>query len=344
MKQKFLQCLSSAVLLSSILAPALFSQQQKWAQTGFTFLEITSDARSTAIGEAVNSLSGYSGALFHNPATMADIQSTFNSTFSINTWIADIKHVQFSMMFSPFSGDYGVVGFSLQSVDYGKVFGTVVAFNEEGYINTEIFNPSALAFGIGYAKMISKQFGVGGHVKLAYQALGKSIVDVGTSTNPSFITKRNVAEVVAYDFGTIFKTGLRSIAFGMSVRNFSKEIKYEEEGFQLPLLFTLGVSADVFEFTEMQMEDQKLLLSIDATHPRSHPEQVKIGLEYNFMDALLLRGGYVSGNHQDDITYGIGVSTAGLGMRDFGDVEVDYSYTPFGILNNVQKFTVRYSF
>jgi len=330
------------ILMLGMFVSSLYGQQTKWAQTGFTFLEITSDARSTAMGEAVNSLPGYSGALFHNPATMAGISETFNTSFSINSWIADIKHLQFSMLFSPYSGDYGVFGVSLQSVDYGNFIGTMVWPGDAGFIDTEIMNPTALALGVGYAKMISEQFGVGGQIKLAYQQLGKS--DVAVGSGESYVTKRNVADVVAFDFGTIFKTGVRGIIFGMSVRNFSKEIKYEEEGFQLPLLFTLGISTNVFEFAEMKVEDQSLILSIDATHPRSHPEQVKIGLEYTFMNSLSLRGGYISGNSEDNIAYGIGLSTAGLGMRDFGDIQVDYSYTPFGIFDNVQKFTVRYSF
>jgi hypothetical protein len=313
--------------------------QTKWAQTGFTFLEITSDARSAAIGDAVNSYSGYSGALFHNPATMANMPVMLNSSFSVNTWIADIKHLAFSAMVSPSSGDYGVLGISVQSVDYGKVLGTEVWNNEEGFINTEIFNPSALAVGIGYAKMISDQFSVGGQVKFAYQELGKSVVAVGNT----YETKRNTADVIAYDFGTIFKTGVKSITFGMSVRNFSKGIQYEEEQFQLPLLFTLGISANVFDFAELSSENQSLMLSVDATHPRSHPEQVKVGMEYRFMNTLAIRGGYISGNSEDAFTYGLGLSTSGLGVSSMGNVEIDYCYTPFGIFNNVQRFTVQYS-
>ena len=337
MKQKNIRRLALFAFLG--LFASFSYSQTKWAQTGFTFLEISSDARAAAIGDAVNSLSGYTGALFHNPATMADIPVLFNSSFSVNTWIADIQHVEFSMMLSPFSGDYGVIGVSVQSVDYGDFIGTMVWPSDQGFIDTEIMNPSALVFGVGYAKMISEQFGVGGQVKFAYQELGKSVVADGNS----FITKQNVADAVAYDFGTIFKTGVRGIAFGMSVRNFSKEIKYEEEGFQLPLLFTMGISTNMFEFAEMEVQDQKLMLSVDATHPRSHPEQIKVGIEYSFMNSLSLRGGYTSGNSEDAFSYGLGFSTAGLGVDTFGNLEVDYAYTPFGIFDNVQRFTVRYS-
>src|SRR5690554_3093132 len=84
------------IILLTIMISGLFTSsfsQVKWAQTGFNFLSVSSDARASAMGDAVNSVSGYSGALFHNPATMGDIPGFFSSTFSINNWIADINYL-----------------------------------------------------------------------------------------------------------------------------------------------------------------------------------------------------------------------------------------------------------
>jgi hypothetical protein len=332
-----ISCVAAIGLIG--LLTSLSYGQIKWAQTGFNFLSISSDAKAAAMGDAVNSLFGYSGALFHNPATMAQMPTLFNADFSINSWIADIKYLEFSMIVSPYSGDYGVLGISLQSVDYGDVYGTMVANNSKGYVDTEIMTPSAMSVGIGYAKMISDRFAVGGQVRLAYQALGKSVVPSGST----LMTKRNVTNAVAYDFGTVFKTGVKSLAFGMSIRNFSKEVKFEEEGFQLPLLFTLGISANLFDFMHVSGPEQSLILSCDVTHPRSHPEQIKIGMEYQLLKVLTLRGGFISGDSEDDVTFGLGVTSAGLGISSLGNFRVDYSYTPFGVFDNVQRFTVSLS-
>lgn len=337
MKRLTITCLTAILIIG--LLTSLSYGQEKWAQTGFNFLNVSSDARAAAMGDAVNSISGYSGALFHNPATMAEMPTLFTADFSINSWIADIKYLELSMIVAPYSGDYGVVGISLQSVDYGDVLGTMVWNNNQGYVDTEVMNPAALAIGLGYAKMLSDRFGVGGQIRFAYQALGKSVVPAGDG----LLTKRNVADAIAFDFGTIFKTGVKSLAFGMAVRNFSREVKYEEEGFQLPLLFTLGISANLFDFMEVGGPDQALLLSLDATHPRSHPEQIKIGMEYNLMNILALRGGYITSNSEDGVTFGLGVTSAGLGMTSLGSFKVDYSYTPFGVFDNVQRFTVSLS-
>ena len=305
--------------------------QTKLAQTGFNFLSVSSDARASAMGDAVNSFSGFSGALSYNPSSMADIPTSFNAAFSINNWIADIKYLSANVIVSPFDGDYGVIGLSFQSVDYGDVEGTIVANNSNGYLDTKIFSPTAMAIGIGYAKMLNDKFSVGFQVKFAHQSLGESTIPDGNSTR----VKENKADAIAYDFGTVYRTGIKSLAFGMSVKNFSKEVKYEEEGFQLPLLFTIGISANLFDFFDVPGPQQALIVSFDSNHPRSHPEQVKIGLEYQFMKILSLRGGYVSADSEDDFTFGLGISSFGF--------ELDYAYTPFGVFNNVQRFTARFS-
>jgi hypothetical protein len=328
------------IMIIGLSASLSYSQEAKLAQTGFGFLSISSDARASAMGDAVNSLFGCSAALTHNPATMAEMPKFFTANVSINKWIADIQYLSCSAILSPWSGDYGVIGLSFQSVDYGDVLGTMVWNNGLGYIDTGNMDPTAMAIGIGYAKMITDRFAVGAQVRFAYQSLGRSVVpDVATNT---VVTKQNLAQTVAYDFGTNFKTGIKSLAFGMSVRNFSQDVTYEEESFQLPLIFTVGVSANIFDFFEMQGPKQSFILSCDATHPMSHPEQLKIGFEYQFMDLLALRGGYISGNDEDDFTYGLGVSSSGLGITS-ADFQIDYSYTPFGVFKNVQRFTVSFS-
>lgn len=306
--------------------------QTKIAQTGLNFLGVSSDARSSGMGDAVNSLTGFSGALSHNPSSMADIQTFVSSSFSINNWIADIKYLSASVILSPFSGEYGVIGFSLQSVDYGDVEGTINnPYDPTGYTDTGILQPTAMAFGIGYAKMLNDKFGVGAQIRFAYQSLGESYVPFENGTR----LKENKVNAIAYDFGTFYKTGIKSITFGMSVRNFSKEVKFEEEGFQLPLIFTVGISANLFDFIDLAGSDHSLLLSIDSTHPRSHPEQIKIGAEYKFMNMITLRGGYIGGNDEEDFCFGLGVAYYGI--------ELDYAYTPFGVFVDVQRFTARIS-
>jgi hypothetical protein len=315
------------------LTASLSFAQTKLAQTGFNFLSVSSDARSSGMGDAVNSLSGFSGAMSHNPASMAEMPTFVNASFNMNKWIADINYISASVIISPSSGDYGNIGLSFQSVDYGDVEGTLVdAGNPNGYLETGNIKPTAYAIGLGYSRMLNDKFGIGARIKYTTQDLGESYSMAEDGTQSS---KKEKADALAFDFGTVYKTGIKSIAFGMSVTNFSKEIKYEEEKFQLPLLFTIGISANLFDFVKLPVTNQEFMLSVDWTHPRSHPEQIKVGAEYKFMKILSLRGGYVNGNDLNDFSFGVGISSFGF--------EFDYAYTPYDYFDSVQRFTARIS-
>jgi len=333
------------LLLISLLSELSKAQEnQKLAQTGFQFLSVISDARGAAMAEAMTSLQIGSSALFFNPAGMADMSTFIDISGSTNKWIADINHTAFSFAINPFDGDYGVFGFSIQLVDYGDFYGTVVnRASPQGYEDTGIFSLNSLALGIGYAKQISDRFSIGGQIKWVRQDLGESTIPVNIRVNPSnedirfadTATIGNELSPLVFDFGTQFRTGIKSLVFGMSVRNFSKEVEYVDEGIQAPMVFTLGISMDVIDLLEELPFKQSLLVSLDASHYRDHPEQIKVGIDYKLLDMFALRAGYVSSNDQNDFTYGLGITKYGFSF--------DYSYTPFGVFNNVQRFTVRFA-
>jgi hypothetical protein len=335
MKKEVIIILTGVLIFSINLGYA--AENQKLAQTGFQFLSVVSDARASAMAEAMTSLEIGSSALFFNPAGMANMTGKIDLSASDNQWIADIRHNAFGLALSPANGEYGVIGFSLQTVDYGDFYGTRVDKSTDlGYVDTEIFQLTAMAAGVGYAKRLTDRFSVGGQVRWVKQDLGGSIIPViSTELDTTEGEVSNELAPLAFDFGTQFKTGFKSLVFGMSVRNFSKEIKYVEEGFQLPLVFNLGISMNVMDFFEESPIEQSLTVSIDASHYRSHPEQIKIGLDYQLMRLLSIRGGYISNNDESGLSFGVGVSQFGIGL--------DYAYTPFGVFDKVQRMTARFS-
>ena len=324
----------SAVTIFATVTQA-WAKNEKLAQTSFQFLSVVSDARAAAMGEALTGMQAGSSSLFFNPAGMVDLQGTMEVTASNNRWIADITHNAFSLAISPAKGNYGVIGFSVQTVNYGEFYGTRVDKTTDlGYTDTGIFGLHALAVGVGYAKRLTDRFSVGGQVRWVKQDLGESVIPVVASQD-SQETVTSKLTPLAFDFGTQFKTGLKSLVFGMSVRNFSKEIKYVEEGFQLPLVFNLGISMNVLDFIESVPLKQTLIVTLDASHYRDHPEQIKVGMEYGLLNSLWLRGGYVTSNDESGFSFGVGVNYSGVGL--------DYAYTPFGVFDKVQRMTVRFS-
>jgi hypothetical protein len=313
----------------------IFSQQ-KIAQTGFQFLSVVSDARGAAMGEAMTSLECGASSLFFNPAGMADLHADFDISGSTNKWIADITHTTFAIAFKPSNGAYGVFGLTAQYVNYGDFYGTVVdAASPQGYDDTGIFTLSAYALGIGYAKQLTDKFSVGGQIKYIHQDLGSSTIAVFSPNDTTQKTVENKLSPLAFDFGTLFRTGIKSLVFGMSVRNFSTQVKYATEGFQAPLVFTLGISMNVADLVQDLPFNQSLLVSLDASHYTDHPEQIKIGLDYKILNLLSLRGGYLSNNDLGGFSFGLGITQYGF--------TIDYAYSPYGVFNNVQRFTARFA-
>ncbi|MCS7052814.1 MAG: PorV/PorQ family protein [Ignavibacterium sp.] len=325
------------ILFCLIINSALSSfaqERKKLAQTGMKFLSVSLDPRSSGLSDAVTSITNSSTAMLYNPSTMAKMDRFVDYSFGTTKWIADINYIYGTAAINFMDGQYGVLGVSLVAVDYGEFNGTIVANNDDGYIDVGTYKPTAIALGLGYAKALSEKFFVGGNVKYVRQSMGTAVV--GFNQLGDGIVKEYKLDVLAFDFGILYKTGFKSLNFGMNIRNFSKELKYVQESFQLPLNFKIGLSMDAFDLIEIDKNMHSLLVSVDASHPRDYPEQLSFGLEYTFLNSISFRGGYTFPTDEQEFSAGVGFKQA------FSDLKfaVDYSYTPFGIFNKVHRVSI----
>jgi len=342
MKRNFLLIILGCVMLSSL--PAVSNAQiedrerRKLAQTGFKFLNVTTDARAAALSDAVTSLHSGAEAMFYNSAAMGWMQQTTSVTVGMVQWIADINYNHAGVAFRPADGRYGVFGATFLGVDYGDIQRTVLADTDERYIDLGTFSPGAWSVGLGYANAITERFSVGGNVKYVTQDLGQSIIDV--NGDDDYIYADNETGVMAFDFGVVYHVGLESLNFALSIRNFSEEIRYVEESFQLPLTFRIGLSMNVMHLMETPSEHHQVFVSVDAERPRDYYEQVKIGTEYIFMNRIALRAGYVFPSDEEGIALGVGLRQP-LGSTDFS---FDYAYSDLGVFSSVHRFTFNFGF
>lgn len=335
MKKLFIIIFAAGLLGQMVYA------ENKMGQTGAQFLSVASDAWGGGMAEAMTIIEMRSASLLFNPAGMARMDEKVDVMASQNQWIGDITHNLFTVAVNPQQGKYGVFGASLMTVDYGEIQGTMVWSNEKGYIDTEILKPSAYAVGLGYAKSLNDKFSVGGHLKYIGMDYEQSVYpdDAGNADT----VKSHISYASAFDLGTIFKTGWHSLAFGMSMRNFSDVAKFEKESFQLPLTFSLGIGMDLFDLWRDSMGNQKLQVTLDALHYRSHPEQLKIGVEYRPVKMLALRTGFYTSEDENTDSFDENDLTFGMGIQQFGLV-FDYAYTPKGVWNEVHRVSARFSF
>lgn len=332
--------LLSALLIFGGLATAAYAQdsddigRQRLGQTGMKFLELSVDARAAAMGDALTATSASSTSLFYNPAGMAEMTENLHVGLGQVDWLADLSHSFGTIAFKPAGGRYGIVGVSVQSVSYGDVLSTVRANNEKGYVDVGTISPSGFAVGLGYARLITDRFSVGGQAKYVTQSLGSSFVqyDGGNGT-----IEDHEESALAADFGVLYKTGFRSLQFGASVRNFAREVRYAQDTFELPLTFRIGFAMNMLDLAGMQAGgDHDASLAVDFMRSRDYPEQVRAGLEYTFMNIISLRGGYVFPTDQQGLNLGAGLNYGFSGVQ----AAIDYAYTDFGIFGNVNRFAV----
>lgn len=346
--RRTVQVMAVLLLATAVGASQTFIRTEKRAQTGLKYLTVISSAQYNGMAEATTALQGTASALFYNPAGIANLGSFAQVDLGTTQWIADIQHNSVAAAIHPWNGDYGTFGFFFQNVDYGEIQATIRAANDDGYLDVGTINPGGSAIGLGYAIPLTTQFSVGGTIKIAKQNLGWGFNEAsftqGSNGKDSAYSATDAkafkTEVVAFDFGVMYATGIKSLTFGMAVRNYAREIKYIKEGFQLPLTLRIGLSMNVLDLTDLDPSTQRLLVAVDAEHPRDYSEQVRVGVEYMFMEMVALRAGYVTPADGQAFTYGLGLRQSLAGVN----LGVDYSYTPFEDFDGVSRLSVRFGF
>jgi hypothetical protein len=325
-------------LLSFFVAESA-SAQKKRAQTSMKFLSVSPSAMASSMSDAVTSIDMGAYSALYNPASMANIEGNYAATVGVVQWIADINHNSAAIVFKPANGRFGVFGVNAISVDYGDIISTVVdESNELGYSDVGFINPTALAIGLSYANAITDQFSVGANFRYSEQDLGAVALSTASSGGYNFESFK--ASTNLLDFGILYKTGFESLQFGMALRNFSPEIKYDTETSELPLTFKIGVSMDVFDLTNLDKDVHSLLVSIDANRPRDFDEQLLFGFQYTFVDRFMIRGGHGFPKDEEGFSLGMGIKQPLGGLT----LSVDYSYTAFGVFGEVNRFGAQIGF
>lgn len=332
-----------------LLAGASFAQSdepitEKRAQTGMKFLSVSLDARASAMGNTMTSQDQVTAmAMFYNPSALGWLKNNVNVSVGQTRWIVDFNYSYGAVALRPANGAFGVFGLSVMTVNYGDFEETIRdAASESGYRQLGTFSPSAMSVGLGYGFAVSDRFTFGANVKYVREDLGASAVRLeGTTVK----REENKANTMAFDFGILYRTGWKSLNFGMTARNFASDLTYAEESFELPLTFRIGLSMDMLDLTSMADSKHALLLSVDTERPRDFQEHVNVGAEYLFANVVALRGGYGLGagdDTEEGASFGAGLQTK-MGSQG-GNLKVDYSYTSFGVFDNVNRFTFSFAF
>ncbi len=320
--------------------PLLLAFKKKVAQSGMTYLAISADARQSAMGDAATaSVLGVNG-VFYNPAVLADIP-TFAFGMNQVNWLINTK--LYSLAGAGRIGRWGTVALDLVYMDYGKFTRTwPVSTSEDprGFKILGDFSVEDYAFGLSYAYRISDRFACGVKVKYIHEDLGTAPIMTIVNTNQISVDRNWQIDHWGMDFGTIYYTGFKSLAVAMSLRNFSTDMKYWYEDFQLPLCLRIGLAMDLVALTPAYHDDWALNVAIDATHPNDYTERIHLGTELVYLKHYALRAGYQFNHDVETYALGLGI----LFRVDDLTANLDYAFTGARYLQDIHRFSIQFSF
>jgi hypothetical protein len=263
-------------------------------------------------------------SVFWNPAGLVGVEN--NSVVVSDTeWIADTRLI--SGAFARNMG-FGVLGVSTIYMMYGDIPETTVD-QPNGTGNT--FTASDMAVGVSFGRRLTDRFSVGGTAKFIRQAIAD-----------------DSAMGVAFDVGTQYDTGFRTLKMAIALQNLGPEMKFggtylekqrdpsnpaiEEEfaEYSLPVLVRLGVTYTFFD---------SLNVNVTGGHPNDGSERLFAGAEYWIKDMIALRGGADMGRYQKSYSENFNAATgqneyklrpsldytAGLGVK-LSFISADFAY------------------
>ncbi len=325
----------TACLVLVLLPVALTQNLTKTGTSAAPFLKIGVGSRAIGMGGAFTAVADDITAMYWNPGGMANLYSS-EATFNHVRWIADVNFDYAA--FATYLPDVGTLGAFVSVLSMDEMLVRTTA-QPEG--TGEYFSAGAMAIGISYARNLTDQFSLGLNVKYLREYLW----------NMS-------ATGVALDIGTLYKIPiLNEFRLAASISNFGTKMKLEGrdnlmitqvgggegnlintdvqlESFDLPLIFRVGVAADV-----VKADEHRLTTAIDAVHPNDNTEYINAGVEYAWNEIVFLRGGWKSLFERDTeqrFTAGIGVHYRIVGEFK---LKVDYAYQDWGRLKNVHYLT-----
>ncbi len=335
------------VLIMILIAaqPVLAQGVSKVGTTAASFLEIGIGPRAVSMGGAYVGLADDVSSLYWNPGGLA-LMPKSEVTFIHTQWLAGIEFNHVAAAFP--MGSMGTIGAAVTTLNSGEMEVRTIE-RPEG--TGERFDASDMSIVLGWGRSFTDRFSFGANIKYIEQRIWHM-----------------KANSMAVDLGTTFRTQFKDMRIGMSVSNFGNKMRLEgrdtqinydideeKEGnnskinahldtdqWSLPLLFRVGVAADVIKISH-----GKLILTLDAAHPNNYAESIRVGAEANLMDLVYLRAGSMTYlNDTDDdgkqysqegLSFGAGLNyLVTRGLR----VKVDYSYGDFGILESVQRFSL----
>lgn len=277
-------------------------------QTAADFLNIDTDARSAAMGDAFTAVASGPSALYWNPAGLALDQSPQLSVAHFS-WYQDInfEHLAVSV---PVSDKLFMAG-GITYLSYGDIEG----YDQLDNPINDIGSTNDMAFAIS----------------AAYGA--SDVISLGISTKYINLNLAGTrASALAADFGISVRRD--KYLFGASLANIGQKIKFNAIEEDLPMRLRIGAAASWL--------DGSVMTITEYDHGFKGNSAFKNGVEYGYEHRYFLRLGYnyQIADSQDGLAGGLAFGAGAL----LGPARIDYAYSPGNGVgtDSIHRFSVNF--
>lgn len=317
--------LCTATRVQAQILPSLGGERA--GTSGFQFLKIPVDARSTALGNSVVASANDASVLFWNPALAAQLTGTQIGLYQT----AYVVDVTLSMAAAAFKlKNTGItIGGSIQAMDSGEM-NVTTEFQPFG--TGETFSLTDVAVGLTFSQALTDLFSYG----ITTKYIRESVIGVTATT-------------IAFDLGVFYRIGSTGAQMAVAIRNFGFDAKptgtidrkvieanptrteSEFERIETPTTFHLSFMYELLRSDSAN----SLQLSAELSNPSDNAENVNVGAEYGWNQLLMFRLGYRFGIEEfqlPGIGIGIRIPLAGKYFR------FDYGFSELERLGTIHRF------
>jgi len=310
--------------------------------TAASFLEVGVGSNAIGMGGAYVAMAEDVSALYWNPAGLARMKQT-EAIFERIEWLAGISFNYLGVAVP--IPRLGTVGLSINAMTMPD---SPVRTYDHTEGTGEKYSASSIAIGASYGFNLTNHFSIGFSGKFVQERIW-----------------HEQASSLAIDIGTLYNTGIEGLRIGAAITNFGPALRldggdliiYEDvdptidgnndrimgifmtDEWPLPLNMQFGIAYDIFD-----TRFSRLTVAVDAFHPINNTESINAGCELSLMNMLYARAGYQAIGQQDTeegLTLGAGIKYKMFGQSN---IKLDYAYADFGLLEYVNRFTLRLDF
>lgn len=320
------------------------AQLSKVGTTAADFMNMPLGARSSSMSAYTATVNDPTATLL-NPAGLMAMDR--NALLLEHTdWFMDMNH---SFLGAAIPSGKGVWGLHILAMNYGEFEETTA---EAQGRTGRTFNAYSASFGVSYARSLSKNLSLGATVRRIHEQIWNSS-----------------ASTTLFDVGTLYKTPIPDITFGVSVSNVGGKLQMtgndliigsdpddSQEGNYNPdaLLFTDKYAAPLvlrvgLEWAKKELfgnPSTNLTLTADGVAPSSNLQSISVGGELSLLnEVVFLRGGLPTIGLEDATqTFNFGLAIQAPDDLMPFSLQIGYAYHGYDYLPRVSKLSLLLEF